>query len=52
MNQVNGLDARAEKVVKQLDDFLEGVIEEHLNFEKKEGHDHVLIACLDGGRVR
>ncbi|KAK9995616.1 hypothetical protein SO802_020302 [Lithocarpus litseifolius] len=47
VNCVNGLDARAEKVNKQLDDFLEGVIEEHLNFEKKEGHDHVLGDFLD-----
>nr|POE97313.1 cytochrome p450 71a24 [Quercus suber] len=37
----------AEKVAKQLDDFLEGVIEEHLNFEKKEGHDHALSDFVD-----
>ena len=43
VNQINGLDARAEKVAKQLDG---------LNFEKKEGHVHVLIACLDGGGVK
>ena len=47
VNQVNGLDARAEKVAKQLDDFLEGVIEEHLNFERKEGHDHALNDFVD-----
>ena len=47
VNRVNGLDARAEKVAKQLDDFLEEVIEEHLNFEKKEGHDHVLGDFMD-----
>ena len=47
VNRVNGLDARAEKVAKQLDDFLEGVIEEHLNFEKKEGHAHVLGDFMD-----
>ncbi|KAF3956171.1 hypothetical protein CMV_018682 [Castanea mollissima] len=47
VNRVNGLDARAEKVAKQLDDFLEGVIEEHLNFKKKEVHDHVLSDFVD-----
>ena len=47
VNRVNGLDARAEKVAKQFDDFLEGVIEEHLNFEKKEGHDHALSDFVD-----
>ena len=49
VNRVNGLDARAEKVAKQLDDFLGviEVIEEHLNFEKKEGHDHVVSDFVD-----
>ncbi|KAK9995874.1 hypothetical protein SO802_020560 [Lithocarpus litseifolius] len=46
VNCVNGLDARVEKLNKQLDDFL-GVIEEHLNFETKEGHDHVIGDFMD-----
>ncbi|KAG7954416.1 hypothetical protein I3843_11G016500 [Carya illinoinensis] len=33
--RVNGLDARAEKVATQLDNFLEGLLEEHTNFQKK-----------------
>ena len=40
LTRVNGLDAKAEKVAKQLDDFLEGVIEEHINCQKKGDHDH------------
>ena len=39
---VNGLDAKAEKVAKQLDDFLEGVIEEHINGQKKGNDNHNL----------
>ncbi|XP_075661549.1 cytochrome P450 736A117-like [Castanea sativa] len=40
LSRVNGLDAKAEKVAKQLDEFLEGVIEEHINCQKKGDHDH------------
>ncbi|XP_030939279.1 cytochrome P450 71A3-like isoform X2 [Quercus lobata] len=39
LNRANGFDAKAEKVAKQLDDFLEGVIEEHINCQKKGDHD-------------
>ncbi|GMY14909.1 cytochrome P450 71A3-like [Fagus crenata] len=35
VSRVNGLNARAEKVAKQFDDFLEGVIEEHINCHNK-----------------
>lgn len=35
VSRVNGLDARAEKVAKQFDDFLEGVIEEHQNCQRR-----------------
>ncbi|XP_059441691.1 cytochrome P450 736A117-like [Corylus avellana] len=35
VSRVNGLDARAEKVAKQYDDFLEGVIEEHIDCQKR-----------------
>lgn len=38
MSRVNGLDARAEKVAKQFDDFLEGVIEEHQNCQRRGGN--------------
>ncbi|KAK9995871.1 hypothetical protein SO802_020557 [Lithocarpus litseifolius] len=40
LNRVNGLDAKAEKVAKQFDDFLERVIDEHINFQKKVDHNH------------
>ncbi|KAK9995683.1 hypothetical protein SO802_020369 [Lithocarpus litseifolius] len=42
VNRVNGLDAKAERVAKQFDDFLEGVIEEHINRKKKGSDDHSL----------
>ncbi|XP_050256913.1 cytochrome P450 736A117-like [Quercus robur] len=42
LSRVNGLDAKAEKVAKQLDDFLEGVIEEHINGQKKGDDNHNL----------
>jgi hypothetical protein len=38
VSRVNGLDARAEKVAKQFDDFLEGVIEEHQNCQGRGGN--------------
>ncbi|KAK9995622.1 hypothetical protein SO802_020308 [Lithocarpus litseifolius] len=40
LNCVNGLDAKAEKVAKQFDDFLERVIDEHINCQKKVDHNH------------
>ena len=43
VNHVNGVDARVEKVVKQFDDFLERVINKHI--QKKESHD--LVAGLE-----
>uniref|UniRef100_A0A2N9GV61 Cytochrome P450 n=1 Tax=Fagus sylvatica TaxID=28930 RepID=A0A2N9GV61_FAGSY len=41
VSRVNGLDARMEKVAKQFDDFLEGVIEEHINCHNKGSDSHV-----------
>jgi hypothetical protein len=35
VSRVNGLDARVEKVAKQFDDFLEGVIEEHIDCKRR-----------------
>jgi len=43
LNSVNGLNARVEKVGKELETFLEGVLEEHLDRQKNE--------INDGGRV-
>ncbi|KAF5476685.1 hypothetical protein F2P56_003399 [Juglans regia] len=39
VSRVNGLDARTEKVATRLDNFLEGVLEEHTNFQKKARSD-------------
>ncbi|XP_027120267.1 norfluorocurarine oxidase-like [Coffea arabica] len=36
VNRFNGLDSKMEKAVKQIDGFLEGVIEEHINKRKGE----------------
>ena len=36
VNRFNGLDSKVEKAVKQIDGFLEGVIEEHINKRKGE----------------
>jgi hypothetical protein len=38
VSRVNGLDARAEKVAKLFDDFLEGVIEEHIDCQRRGGN--------------
>ena len=42
VSRVNDLDAKAKKVVKQFDDFLEGVIEDHINCQKKGSDNHSL----------
>uniref|UniRef100_A0A2N9GUQ0 Cytochrome P450 n=1 Tax=Fagus sylvatica TaxID=28930 RepID=A0A2N9GUQ0_FAGSY len=42
VSRVNGLNARAEKVAKQFDDFLEEVIEEHINCHNKGSDGHVV----------
>ncbi|XP_040988470.1 cytochrome P450 736A117-like [Juglans microcarpa x Juglans regia] len=39
VGRVNGLDARTEKVATRLDNFLEEVLEEHTNFQKKARSD-------------
>nr|XP_027121992.1 cytochrome P450 71A8-like [Coffea arabica] len=35
VDRVNGLTARVERIAKEMDEFLEGVIEEHLNGDRK-----------------
>ncbi|CAL5441200.1 unnamed protein product [Camellia sinensis] len=42
MNRINGLDAKVESVFKEIDEFLEGVVEEHVD-RRKEGSDTVNI---------
>ncbi|XP_059441127.1 cytochrome P450 736A117-like [Corylus avellana] len=43
VSRVNGLDARAEKVSKKFDDFIEGVIEEHIDCQRREGKGNVIL---------
>ncbi|KAL7161604.1 hypothetical protein ACSBR2_042134 [Camellia fascicularis] len=43
MNRINGLDAKVENVFKEMDEFLEGVVEEHVDRRKREGSDSVHI---------
>ncbi|CAL5362061.1 unnamed protein product [Camellia sinensis] len=43
MNRINGLDAKVESVFKEMDEFLEGVVEEHVDRRKREGSDSVHI---------
>nr|POF00342.1 cytochrome p450 71a26 [Quercus suber] len=40
LNRANGLDAKAKKVAKQFDDFLDRVIDEHIDCQKKGDHNH------------
>ncbi|KAF5933368.1 hypothetical protein HYC85_029539 [Camellia sinensis] len=43
MNRINGLDAKVESVFKEVDEFLEGVVEEHVDRRQREGSDSVHI---------
>ncbi|KAI8006140.1 hypothetical protein LOK49_LG07G01220 [Camellia lanceoleosa] len=36
MNRINGLDAKVENISKEIDEFLEGVVEEHVDRSKRE----------------
>ncbi|XP_059658921.1 cytochrome P450 71A3-like [Cornus florida] len=38
LNQIRGLNAKVEKIAKELDEFLEGVIEDHMDSKKKESN--------------
>ncbi|KAF3677423.1 Cytochrome P450 71A6 [Capsicum annuum] len=38
VNKISGLDSKVEKIAKELDEFLESVIEEHISRNKKEGN--------------
>ncbi|XP_027117188.2 norfluorocurarine oxidase isoform X2 [Coffea arabica] len=40
VNRFNGLDSKVKKTVKQIDGFLEGVIEEHMNKRKGKAESH------------
>ncbi|KAM1451710.1 hypothetical protein ACFX2I_038784 [Malus domestica] len=39
LSHVNGFKAKLDKVAKQLDDFIDGVIQEHMNYNSKSGDD-------------
>nr|GMD31383.1 cytochrome P450 71A3-like [Ipomoea batatas] len=47
VNKINGLDRRVEKVAKDLDEFIDGVVEEHIGLKKEEGDGldfvHILL---------
>ncbi|CAL5441236.1 unnamed protein product [Camellia sinensis] len=43
MNRINGLDAKVESVFKEVDEFLEGVVEEHVDRRQRQGSDSVHI---------
>ena len=49
VNRFNGLDLKVEKFVKLIDEFLEGVIEEHINKRKGEAENDYSVEarCLD-----
>ncbi|PHU23669.1 Cytochrome P450 71A6 [Capsicum chinense] len=38
VNKISGLDSKVEKIARELDEFLESVIEEHISRNKKEGN--------------
>ncbi|KAK8604609.1 hypothetical protein V6N13_099543 [Hibiscus sabdariffa] len=40
ISHVNGFNAKAKKVAKEFDQFLDGVIEEHMNQHNKQTNDH------------
>nr|GLL36136.1 cytochrome P450 71A3-like [Ipomoea trifida] len=37
VNKINGLDRRVDKAAKELDEFIDGVVEEHVGLKKEEG---------------
>ncbi|MFQ6669336.1 hypothetical protein Gotur_034635 [Gossypium turneri] len=43
LSHVNGLHGKAEKVAKELDEFLDGVLEEHMNRHDRHLNDHAGI---------
>ncbi|KAA3460570.1 cytochrome P450 71A26-like [Gossypium australe] len=47
LSHVNGLHGKAKKVVKELDEFLDGVIKEHMNRHEKLVNDHAGIQGED-----
>ncbi|CAI9767353.1 unnamed protein product [Fraxinus pennsylvanica] len=47
INRVNGFDARVDFVAKELDEFLEGVIQEHWDMENSSGNDESKESFVD-----
>ncbi|KAG8475879.1 hypothetical protein CXB51_032693 [Gossypium anomalum] len=47
LSHVNGLHGKAKKVAKELDEFLDGVIKEHMNRHEKHVNDHAEIQGED-----
>ncbi|GFZ11986.1 cytochrome P450, family 71, subfamily A, polypeptide 15 [Actinidia rufa] len=46
VNKINGLYGRVERVAKELDDFIESVVEEHERGERKGGHEDFVDVLL------
>ncbi|MGI4406612.1 cytochrome P450, partial [Klebsiella pneumoniae] len=46
VNKINGLYGRVERVAKELDNFIEGVVEEHERGERKGGHEDFVDVLL------
>ena len=47
VNHVNGLNAKVDKVAKEFDAFLDGVVEEHMNRHNRKRNDHIGIEDED-----
>ncbi|MGI4297521.1 cytochrome P450, partial [Klebsiella pneumoniae] len=46
VNKINGLYGKVERVAKELDDFIESVVEEHERGERKGGHEDFVDVLL------
>ncbi|XP_019167185.1 PREDICTED: cytochrome P450 71A3-like [Ipomoea nil] len=46
VNRVNGIDRRVEKAAKELDEFIDGVVEEHVGLKKEEGDGFDFVDIL------
>ncbi|XP_065879089.1 cytochrome P450 736A117-like [Euphorbia lathyris] len=51
INLVNGFDAKADRTAKEFDNFLDGVVEEHINNGGKEDLVHVLLDLQKNNNV-
>lgn len=47
VDHFSGLNAKADKIAKQNDEFLEQTVEEHLDSQKREGNDGEKVECRE-----